>query len=174
MHMLMTCLLTKQNISEMAKTFGCEMCGSVSLSLMLYVSHLRLVHSRDESFHVMCGIENCTKVYTAFAAYNSHIYRYHRVALGLNKGVYDLVVCPEVGSDDSGPNVSVYNEEDPIAEIDPPSSCATLSLPSPTQAAKFLLQLREGYGVSQVAMISIIDSCNKMCMQMLSWKSKIG
>ena len=99
--------------------------------------------------------------------YNSHIYRYHRVALGLNKGVYDLVVCPEVGSDDSGPNVSVY-EEDPIAEIDPPSSCATLSLPSPTQAAKFLLQLREGYGVSQVAMISIIDSCNKMCMQAVS------
>ncbi len=143
--------------------FKCALCGYISPNLMFYVSHLRIVHVTDESFHVVCGIGNCDKEYTAFAAYSSHIYRHHRVALGLDSGALNMVPCHETGSSDD-----IFHSESSVLgndDIDDDNANVVSLAPSPTQAAKFLLQLREGYRVSQVALLSIMHTCNEMCIQ---------
>lgn len=151
----------------------CEMCGYISPNLMLYVSHLRLIHVYDESFHVVCGIGNCDKEYTAFAAYSSHIYRYHRVALGLHRGACEEMILNHEAESDGDVFNSVdveipvfQNDNSDVCKNDNSDECtewASLSLP--TRAAKFLLQLREGYRVSQVALLNILHTCNEMCVQ---------
>ena len=70
---------------------GCQMCGCLSPSLTLYISHLRLVHSRDPLFHIVCSIQSCEELYKAFAAYNNHVYRHHRVAIGLEDDNNDIM-----------------------------------------------------------------------------------
>jgi hypothetical protein len=114
---------------------------------------------------VVCGIGNCDKKYTAFAAYSSHIYRHHRVGLGLKRNVCSEVVpCHETGSDEA-----IFNSEIPVLECN--EECTddnghVTSSPSlQTQAAKFLLQLRESYRVPQVALLNVIHTCNEMCTQ---------
>ena len=49
------------------------------------MKHLRLVHLKDLSFRILCGIDNCSEVYRCFASFNTHLYRNHRVALGLQR-----------------------------------------------------------------------------------------
>lgn len=65
------------------KVVECQLCGYYSPSLTLHVSHLRLVHSDDPTFNIMCSIGGCMEAYRRFSAYSSHVYRHHRVALGL-------------------------------------------------------------------------------------------
>lgn len=113
------------------------------------------------------------ELYTTFAAYNSHVYRHHRVALGLEEKYSSTGVCSLEGDVQYSESV---NEESATLEGDNPGTSdvitritphTELSLPS-AEAAKFLLKLREGYGVSQVAMIDIMDTCNEMCMQVVT------
>lgn len=58
---------------------------SVPPSLYSHVSHFRLVHSKDANFCVVCGINGCGQEFRAFSAYNSHVYRRHRAAVGVNE-----------------------------------------------------------------------------------------
>ena len=62
----------------------CQMCYCVSPRITPYVSHLRLVYSKDSLFNLICNIEGCKATFGAFAAYNSHIYLHHRRPLGLS------------------------------------------------------------------------------------------
>ena len=64
------------------KELKCPICGLVLLTPKLCVSHLRLVHAKDPNFH-MCGVSGCREVFRAFSAFNSHIYRHHRDAIGV-------------------------------------------------------------------------------------------
>ena len=73
----------------------CPLCESLSLTLKAYISHLRLVHAKDSSFRVMCGINGCREIFRAFSAFNSHVYRHHRTALGLGS---DETVDQQSGS----------------------------------------------------------------------------
>lgn len=66
-----------------AVSVKCRLCSCYSTNLTRYVSHLRLVHSKDDVFQLTCGIMGCTEVFTTFGAFNSHIYRRHRDSLGL-------------------------------------------------------------------------------------------
>ena len=62
----------------------CPLCGFLSPSLQLYVSYFRMVHSEYPNFSVSCGIDGCVELFRSFSAYNSHVYRRHRSALGIN------------------------------------------------------------------------------------------
>ena len=73
--------------SEISPIVECPLCGYFSPSLTFHISHLRLVHSKDSSFCIVCNIEGCRHVFKTFTAYNSHIYRHHRTALGLEKHI---------------------------------------------------------------------------------------
>ena len=67
-----------------AEPLSCQLCGYLSPTLRIHVSHLRQVHSKDDPFSVICGIEQCRQRFSTFGAYNSHVYRMHRNSLGLN------------------------------------------------------------------------------------------
>ena len=123
---------------SISRTVECSLCGYLSPTLSLYVSHLRLVHSKDKTFYVTCGIDKCTEVFGAFAALNSHIYCHHRVALGLER-------APEVdtGKADQANPVFVPDDEPPHFMNSP----------------KFLLHMRDRQ-VSQVANADIIVGLN--------------
>jgi len=70
----------------------CPLCGQFAPTLSLYISHLRLVHSKDRPFSVVCGIGGCKEVFGTFSGLNTHIYRHHRFALGLEQACR-LGVC---------------------------------------------------------------------------------
>ena len=163
---------------SISRTVECSLCGYLSPTLSLYVSHLRLVHSKDKTFHVTCGIDKCTEVFGAFAALNSHIYRHHRVALGLERApVVDT--GNEAEADDQADPVFVPDDEPPDFMNSLNNGCFTttvdaLACSSSTpnksidvSAAKFLLHMREGRQVSQVAIADIIVGCNTLCNQAL-------
>ena len=71
---------------------NCRLCGIPSPTLKLYISHLRTVHGKDPNFNVMCNIDGCREVFRTFSAFNSHVYRHHRMAVGLEKPV---TVCDD-------------------------------------------------------------------------------
>ena len=154
----------------------CPLCGYLSPTLSLYVSHLRLLHSKDKTFHVICGIDECTEVFGAFAALNSHIYRHHRVALGLERApVVDTGNHAE--ADDPDPVFVIEDEPDFMNPFHNGCFATTVdallcssSTPSKSidvSAAKFLLHMKEGRQVSQVAISDIIAGCNSLCNQAL-------
>ena len=124
----------------------------------------------------MCGIDGCREVFTAFAAFNSHIYRHHRAAVGVARneedmggtdnveavGTYDSVLL-DVDSGDE----DVYSCATAAARSDYPSETDTQpqakKLDKDTTAAKFLLGLREGHQVSQAAVADVICGCKELC-----------
>ena len=150
----------------------CQLCSCLSSNLTLYVSHLRLVHSGDPSFRVICGNGSCSSVFTAFAAYNSHIYRHHRAAFGFMELYSSASPSPILDQTDVADSIIPDSGE---AEIDfNPSDVYSgyeiivphlRSLSTPMKAVKYLLHLREGHKVSQVALMDIIAMCNEMCME---------
>ena len=157
----------------------CPLCGCFSPSLTLHVSHLRLVHSSDRSFNIVCSIRGCAETFGAFAAYNSHVYRCHRDALGLETFSDSENAIPSTGpiGEVDGPSTpsSIValgdNEHDTCANVHemppvPLSESGPTSLT--TNAAKFLLHLQEGRRVSQVALTDVIDTCNALCTHVVN------
>ena len=115
-----------------------DICHLLSLcTLATYV----LFTQRIKPSIVTCGIDKCTEVFGAFAALNSHIYRHHRVALGLERApVVDT--GNEAEADQANP-VFVPDDEPPDFMNSP----------------KFLLHMRDRQ-VSQVANADIIVGLN--------------
>ena len=157
----------------------CPLCGYFPPNLTLHISHLRLVHSGDLSFNIVCGIRGCTETFRAFSAYNSHVYRRHRDALGLETFLDsdDMIPGSSIGEEDTptSVNAAIINDDDeavtsvhevaPVLTV-PMSDSGPIS--QSTRAAKFLLQLREGRRVSEVALTDVIDTCNVMCTQLVN------
>ena len=157
----------------------CPLCQSLSPSLLLYISHLRLVHSQDPSFHVSCDIDGCCDVFRAFSSYNSHVYRRHRIALGLEKAEVPVIPPSSEPSNDSP--MSSYGDEYPVRAVTyeehcgiscEPESCVTKK-PLPSRAhvtdmktnAEFIMKLSEGRQLSQVALGDVIEGCRSICQQ---------
>jgi len=164
----------------------CPLCGCFSPNLTLHVSHLRLVHSSDPSFNIVCSIRGCahTETFRAFAAYNSHVYRHHRIALGLETVLDSSDVIPSAGpstvceADTFLPvnalNIGHGNDDDQdtaaremaLVPTGPQSDSGPSS--QTTRAARFLLHLREGHRISQVALTDVMDTCNVMCTHIVN------
>ena len=47
-------------------SIACPLCYSLSPTLKLHISHLRLVHQADPNFKLTCAIEDCTKTFFTF------------------------------------------------------------------------------------------------------------
>ena len=156
------------------------LCELLSLTLKAYINHLRLVHAKDSSFRVMCGINGCREIFRAFSAFNSHVYRHHRSALGLgsdetvdqqsgsgstheaNSAVhstdyYDTLLTTTSGSTTACQIIRTMEGDGGDDNMQLPS-CRSPSTDSDLYAhyaAKFLLQLREGRQISQAAVSSM-------------------
>ena len=144
----------------------CPLCGSPSLTFKLYVSHLRLVHSKDSSFKIMCGVDGCREVFRAFSAFSSHIYRHHRPAiLGGSSSEPTCSSNETPGSSLQEEDSAGHIEEDPL-----PGICAAQKVDSSKHsqtvaAARFVLQLREGHQISQAAISDVTAGCKSLCKQ---------
>ena len=56
----------------------CPLCIFEALDVRLILSHLRLVHSSDPNFSVVCGIGGCCTTSKTFSALYQHIYKKHK------------------------------------------------------------------------------------------------
>ena len=155
------CFQRSVTVSKMY--FTCPFCASLSSTLKLYVSHLRIVHSKDPKFNIICGIGGCREVFRAFSAFNSHIYRHHRTEMGVNctveEGHLELGTDAVATGQESFENE--YESSDPVNELSTECVCFDSSVSGVQQssnspeylqrvsAAKMLLELREGHQVSQ-------------------------
>ena len=171
--------------------YACPFCGDLSPTLKLYVSHLRVIHSKDANFSVLCGVRGCREVFRTFSAFNSHVYHHHRSEVGVTNaaaGAGPCSILEENGSNDVNYDIADvvdYSEFTALTAAFPgaPSDLADdrgahcrLSSASSVNsdvfnrlqkqtAAKMMLQLREGRQVSQIALTEIISSCRQLCSQ---------
>ena len=83
----------------------CPLCNFYALSIQLVLSHLRLVHSSDPNFNVMCGISGCYKTSESFSALYQHIYKKHKDE-GIIKSRTTLSTVRPVDSSDLFPGTS--------------------------------------------------------------------
>ncbi len=164
-----------RSTSSTARSFPvttCTLCSYFAPSLKLYISHLRIVHSRDPLFQVICGIEGCKNKFRAFTAFNTHVYRHHRVALGLETQTgLETQNSTELDGECS------INSESPTFESDA-DPCASATRPicklpihieeQAVAGAKVILHLREGRKVSQVAVNDVVQISNEMCTKAIN------
>ena len=67
--------------------YKCPLCVFHALTIQLVLSHLRLVHSNDPNFSVVCGIGGCSTTSRTFSALYQHIYKKHKeVGIIKNRG----------------------------------------------------------------------------------------
>lgn len=125
----------------------------------------------------MCGVEGCREVFRAFSAFNSHVYWHHRAVEGVNVDQpplessnqvprppfpADTVLEPEhdlMDSDQEGNQVCLTGGSTVVQKADSHKYLQTVT------AAKFLLQLREGRQISQVAISDITTGCKSIFVQ---------
>lgn len=168
-------------------SYSCPLCRHSLPTLKLFVSHLRVLHSKDPSFSILCGVRGCREVFGAFSAFSSHIYRHHRSDMGISslpKSSTCVLSSPEM-SDPS--DLSVIDEsmewqgqqqdidfltqdcddptQIPASASGQTSSSSSSEFNQTVTAAKMLLQLREGHQVSQVAISEIVSCCKSLCNQ---------
>ena len=157
--------------------YACPLCSHSCPSLKTYVSHLRVSHGKEETFNVFCGVSGCREVFRTFSAFNSHIYRHHRVEIGITSSDGDTPELSQpVESDlmsESAINSHTDDPENAALDFDVPFSRGydtALAPHTPSgsiEAAKMLLQLREGHQVSQAALVDVISCCRYLCTQVL-------
>lgn len=168
---------------ETSSSYICPLCSISCSTLKLYVSHLRVQHAKDPSFNVLCGIGNCREVFRTFSAFNSHVYRHHRSDIGIRRGSDDHSTDSEresgllhqSGNPDERIDATMdwqeqQNTEDLILGCTSDKSLTLsqernqFSGSNPKlEAAKMLLQLREGHQVSHIALAEVISCCQSLC-----------
>ena len=152
-------------MAERSRVYQCVLCGFLSPSLDLNISHLRLVHSGDPHFHVQCNIDQCEEEFRSFSAYNSHVYRKHRIALGLERPAQESMdqstgLLPDINDTPAEPETSEQQfsyiaESDLIRPSLGPSAYTERN-------AEFLMALTEGKHLSQSAIDEVIRGCRNI------------
>ena len=63
---------------QIAMAYRCNLCVHfVALTLALFLNHLVRYHTSDPNFHVLCGINGCSKTYRNCISFKNHIKRKH-------------------------------------------------------------------------------------------------
>ena len=169
---------TDSELTGLAKVmrYACPLCSHSCPSLKIYVSHLRVTHSKEPTFNILCGVNECREVFRTFSAFNSHIYRHHRVEIGITSSAGETSEANQPAeynwTSESANDSCADDHEGGAVESD--VSCPGESMTSAKRrsssssvAAKMLLQLREGHQVSQAALADVISCCRHLCTQVL-------
>ena len=146
--------------AEAVSVHCCPICDFTTSTLAQWFSHLRAAHSSDPSFHVTCGIDGCQRTYVKFSSLNTHVYRHHRermceVSQGLS--TFDSG-APSTQSDSNALGPFLANCFDSSGDSTELSTLSDIKKSS----AHFLLELREGRGLSQVAIDSVVVGCERI------------
>ena len=113
---------------------------------------------------LICGINNCEKALSSFAAFNTHIYRHHREVLNLSRTSAQVEI--EDSSDytdvEPYPNddqvLATFTNHDIQSDLQP-SSSDHRNLDHTLEPAKFLLLLSQQHYLSRSAVSDVIDGC---------------
>ena len=65
-------------MADAADLVHCSLCRFPTRTISEWISHLRLVHSKDDDFLLRCGINGCPNEYRKCSSFISHVYRRHR------------------------------------------------------------------------------------------------
>ena len=151
----------------------CSLCNYLSPNLQLHVSHVRLVHGKDKEFHMFCEIDNCKEQFYSFSAFNTHVYRKHRRAMGLDKSEdcdEAHETCPQTNIIEAE-NDHAVTFDDGDSEIFDEEGCRdvdyemapTVQADCQKYSAEFLLKLMEGRRLTNIAISNVIDGCRTLC-----------
>ena len=55
----------------------CPLCAGSFGTLSVFLTHVRLVHASDASFHIPCGLQGCQRTFRNFYTYRNHVYSFH-------------------------------------------------------------------------------------------------
>uniref|UniRef100_A0A1X7TWL0 C2H2-type domain-containing protein n=1 Tax=Amphimedon queenslandica TaxID=400682 RepID=A0A1X7TWL0_AMPQE len=147
----------------------CCLCNVSVPGLWSYGSHMKLVHCKDADFSLICGINNCEKALSSFAAFNTHIYWHHCEVLNLTRTSSRV----EIEDSSDYTNVEPYRNDDQVLatftnhDIQSglqPSSSDHRNLDHTLESAKLLLLLSQQHYLSQSAVSDVIDGCQKHSM----------
>ena len=145
------------------------LCSLNLATLANWLSHIRLVHSSDSSFAISCGIDQCSRTFKTFSAFNSHVYRNHRTAV---MPVSEAITTPshfQISEDNMcGESSTVVNNAlvEDLLEVR-----HLLDLDKEDQeiaSAKFILKLKEGRNMSQAAVDDVVDECQALVEHLIS------
>ena len=149
----------------------CPFCEFSSATLKQWLSHLRLVHQNDPGFHVCCGIDGCRNTYGKFSSLNSHIYARHKVKIQKTHSPIPTVTIEDVGNEENSIGTPTDLDMGEAAQADVPEhnqydlvdtadfDCTDMLLQNKKYSANFLLKLKEGRCLSQVALGDVISGC---------------
>ena len=151
----------------------CKLCNYWTPSLKFLISHYRAVHLNDNDFNVKCDLEGCEQQYSKRSSYVSHVYRRHHSFIVCDDSQSVSMNDPLTSTEDPGPSsvnqpyLVGQNESDHSAgdTVDPYVMDQLLGLDAEQQqrmSALFLLGLKEGHCLSQVAIDDIVLSCQDM------------
>lgn len=154
----------------------CPLCGYWSPTPPRHVSHVRLVHVGDHPFRLECCFPDCNKTFSTAAAFSTHVYRFHRGAMGLSSNLqtdahqtdhYSL--SPSLLAMDQSEDPADDTCTMPEVEGGTPQKSRHSSELNPLErkrkSAKFLLRLTEGHRLTQKAIGDVIDGCRELCVQ---------
>ena len=144
----------------MAAVISCQLCELEFPSIRTYISHIRLVHSNEARFTLVCGISGCTTSLGSFGAFNSHVYRHHRNELDLKeKSINSALPLQDNWQENIDPIPVTENECTELhVENNQCSSCLLVTSESvQQQSAKFILRLSQQHHLSQRAISDIIQ-----------------
>ena len=101
------------NVAGEHKRFKCPLCAFYAHNIRLVLSHLRLVHSSDPRFSVVCGIGGCSTTSKSFSSLYQHIYRKHKDSGIIQSRTHktQMVNCVDDGPAFFSADVSSQNEE---------------------------------------------------------------
>ncbi len=127
------------------KTVRCPYCVFEAPEVSSWLQHLGTVHANHPNFNVCCGVGGCLTTYRKYSSLKSHVYRQHRILIGLqDKGN---------NSTSSAPTLS---ESVPFCPSDAAESPVELTPITPSirkrSEALLLLKLREVKHVTQSAL----------------------
>lgn len=167
--------------------FKCSFCSYQSDSKLLFVKHNFQAHSTEMNFQYVCGIGSCPRVFeraTTFNAFRSHCIRYHHnwkeqiiPFVGISEAAHteDVTFSTRRNcvSDEEVENMDCDEVGNEISENDYINSSeentADTHLDVEVAAARFLLNLKEKFKLSQVSLnytikaveeITAISACN--------------
>lgn len=140
--------------------YTCNMCSYGARDLESLTSHVCRSHKNDSRFHIYC--ESCLRSYTKWDSYRKHVQR------GCSIMPSSMVVDPIT----SAPSSSVFTDEHDrevfdVMETDDHQPDAVISQKD-WHEATYVLNIKEKYVLSQVAVDQVLSSTKTLVSDILS------
>lgn len=142
--------------------YRCNLCvGFIGFTLALLLNHIFRCHSDEPSFHVLCGINGCTRTYKKFLSFRNHVNTKHKdVKLAERHHRENTEQENDISSesemefdiDDDGPQL--YDDAAPLPRFDFEQESEEIRRTS----ALHLLKMKDRDRASQTAIDSFVDN----------------